>query len=323
MSNFQLWRIHLRPADRSTQGADEFCITNNILGFGWPLELRETVADLDEYWAGAERQYITEVPEGGYRSKSWRSAINALYWRMQVNDLVWTRTREGIYYLGRITGEWQYLADEDHRKVDICNFRSCEWLEVGTVDRVAGRIVNSLIRGRTLQQIKSESMRNFSRFLWNRVGASSHQYVLPRQRQDSDILELVSAEDCEDALGLYLQKRSGFAVIPGTCKSDTAAYEYVLTHRERKERAVVQVKQGTKDVLRATDYLELSKDNEVFLFSTGGNYDRNGENERIHFIDPNDIRTFLMEEEDFVGDRIATWLAWIQAMRNGCHSSVD
>jgi hypothetical protein len=185
------------------------------------------------------------------------------------------------------------------------------------VDKVAGGVVNSLIRGRTLQRINSADLENFSRFVWNNRRTSAHPYTLPAGRSQVDILQLISAEDCEDALGLYLQKHHGYAIIPGTCKSDTAAYEYVLTHRETGDKAVVQVKQGSSYCLRATDYLKLSEDNNVYLFSTTESYDREGGNDRIHFVRADDIRNFLREESGFIGDRLATWVRWEREVGGG------
>ncbi len=58
-----------------------------------------------------------------------------------------------------------------------------------------------------------------------------------------DIFALLSPLDHEDLAALYLQKE-GYLLVPSTIKSSTAAYEWVMFHRETGEKAVLQVKSG-------------------------------------------------------------------------------
>ena len=66
---------------------------------------------------------------------------------IQVNDLIWTRDTMGHYYLGRVTGPWEYLATPEALQADIVNisFSHCE-LDDDPVaaDDVPGKVVCEL-----------------------------------------------------------------------------------------------------------------------------------------------------------------------------------
>ena len=61
-----------------------------------------------------------------------------------------------------------------------------------------------------------------------------------------DLFDLIFPEDCEDIVGIYLQEKQGYRLIPSSCKLDTVKTEFVLKTAEGK--AHVQVKQGNVDL---------------------------------------------------------------------------
>lgn len=102
----KLWRINLKP--NSTGGIDDatgFCVERDVVGVGWPVQTNP--ATKEEYFALARQRY------GGKGKRGWSAAVRAVLHRMAPGDLVWTRDRRSVYYLGKIAGEWQPVRDEE------------------------------------------------------------------------------------------------------------------------------------------------------------------------------------------------------------------
>lgn len=81
----------------------------------------------------------------------------------------------------------------------------------------------------------------------------------------------LTAQDLEDLVAVYIQRRHGYLVLPGSRRPDTPAYEYVLRHPDGRT-AVVQVKGGRATVRRDANALPIDSVDEVFVFSPTGSY---------------------------------------------------
>ena len=135
------------------------------------------------------------ITAGGQRSMPFATG-----WRLVTS--VGHGILPGIYYLGRITGPWAYIATVDHRRADVVNIRQCEWIKVGPVDAVPGKVLGSLSRAsRTVQAVDDETVRIFSAYYYNGHTISAFRYELPAV--SPDIFSLLSSEDCEDLVALY------------------------------------------------------------------------------------------------------------------------
>ncbi|SRR5260221_937384 len=288
-----VWRINLKPGAQAGIDAREHCLTNGVVGVGWQIDYENGVITGEYYQTLAQEEY---------GDTSWWPAWNALYNKMDIGDLVWTRDWDGIYYLARITSEWLYDTSENAAAADIVNVRKCDWVKVGTAEAVPGKLVNCFIPARTLQKVQDDTVLTFSMITYNQKTNSS-QYPIPKLA-GMDIYSLLSSEDCEDALGLYLQYTQDYMIIPSTCKSHSIAYEYELIHRYSCQKAVVQVKNGYNS-LNADDYSNL--DEIVYLFTTKGNY-LGACNEKVRFIDPEIIRQFLFKKTDLLPEKMRTWV---------------
>lgn len=55
-----------------------------------------------------------------------RIASNTLINKVNYGDLIWFRDFDGIYYLGKIIGEWKYVDDEIFKCADLINVRPAE-----------------------------------------------------------------------------------------------------------------------------------------------------------------------------------------------------
>lgn len=296
-----VWRLNIKTAASDGVDPRRFCIDRQILGVGWPVDY-ESEIDWDTYYKRAEELYYNQGDNG------WWPALNAIKNRMKIEDLCWTRDWDGIYYLGRIVSDWIYRADQAHREADIINFRKCVWKKVGQVDAVPGKVVNSFIPARTLQAVDDESVQLYSQFLYNSLDGNQY-YELPVV--SPDIFSLISAEDCEDLVGIFLQEK-GYRIIPSSCREDTAAYEFVLKHNATGNTAVAQVKQGYVD-LAITDYTALSS--KVYLFTSHGSYIGEGVN-NVECISPDELLGFALAKRNVMSDRIKTWITIIEALKD-------
>ena len=112
-----IWRLTISPAAESGVDPRKFCIERNLLGVGWPVDRNAPLA-WDTYYDLGNETYYNQGDKG------WWPAVNAIRNRMEVNDLCWTRDRDGNYYIGRIEGHWEYRSTDDYRDADIVNVRA-------------------------------------------------------------------------------------------------------------------------------------------------------------------------------------------------------
>jgi hypothetical protein len=226
---------------------------------------------------------------------------------MKIDDLVWTRDKKGRYFLGRVTGDWYYDTSDENAKANIVNVRKCEWHEIGTVDKIPGKVVNCFIPRATVQRINDNTVKTFSKITYNQKSNSDFKYNVD-DLSGENIFTLLSPDDCEDALAIYLQVLHGYYLIPSSCKKDTAGYEYALKNKETGKIAVVQVKSGNTPLI-PDDFFELAKpDIDVYLFATSGNYGKGTSKANIKTIDPEVIRKFLYEQANLLPDKMSVWV---------------
>ncbi|SFM99769.1 hypothetical protein [Thermodesulforhabdus norvegica] len=284
----KLWRVHLRP---DADGVDpvDVCIQQEVIGIGWRVSKRPS--NRDEYWALGEKEY---------GDIGWSRAANAIGWRMEIGDLVWVRDFFGIYYVGKITGEWEYGDNPDNLKADIINIRPCKLYRVGT--NVAVKIINSFRPSATVQRIHDETAELFSVFVYNKVANDS--LPLPPIKK-IDIYSLLSDVDLEDIVSLYLQKEKGLLFIPSSRsrRNDTISYEYQLVDPQNAQPVFVQVKSGDI-VLNPSKYYKFP--HKFYLFSPAG-YTETSQREHIICIDKKDIDIFLESTRNLLPLNISAW----------------
>lgn len=288
-----VWRLTISTNAKDGVDPRRFCFERGILGVGWAVS-----ADGPLDWKTYERLGTAAFYERG--DKGWWPALNAIGNRMREGDLCWSRDRDANYYLGRVDGPWEYRAGGAYRDADVVNVRATRWVCVGVEDSVPGKVLNSLRARRTLQAVHDDSVRTYSMLTYNQAVRES-VYDLSGEARPLDLFALVSPEDCEDIVGLYLQEVHGYRLIPSTRRRDTPKTEFVL--RKPGGVALVQVKQG--DV--ALDPGDFGADHgepcEWFLFATGGNY-RGGDRAHVHCLDPDTLRNFAVENVGLMSGRV-------------------
>ena len=288
-----IWRLTISTDAKEGVDPRKFCFEGNILGVGWPVV---AASPLD--WGSYERLGTQEYYDRG--DKGWWPAVNAIRNRMKVGDLCWSRDWDGKYYLGRVVGPWEYRAASEHIDADVVNVRSCHWVSVGTEDAVPGKVLNSFRASRTLQAVHDNTIRFYSMLIYNQA-ISEAVYDLSDETRLLDWFALISPEDCEDIVGLYLQETLGYRLIPSTCRHDTLKTEFVL--RKRGGKALVQVKQGGITLDRSEFEIDSREPCDWFLFTTSGQY-QGDEVPHVHCLDPDTLRNFAVENVGLMSGRI-------------------
>ena len=297
-----IWRINIKTDAIPGVNPHTFCIQNQILGVGWPVN-QDSPLDKDAYYNLGVVRYYNQGDKG------WWPAINAVLYRMQSNDLCWTRDRDGNYYIGRIDGEWEYRSEPNYIEADVVNIRPCKWFEIGGVDSVPGKVLNSFRAGRTVQAMDDKHDKTvsfYSKLKYNEL-SGGNAYNLPSDNE-LNLFDLIWPEDCEDIVGIYLQEKLGYRLIPSTCKNDTLKTEFVLKNTAGRT-AYVQVKQNVS--LNINDYAQnLGHLCDWYLFTTNGEY-YGGEHAHVHCLNPEDMRNFTLNYRNLMSGRVQTFIAYI------------
>ena len=299
-----VFRIHIRPYGGAgdPRRSFEYCRNHGILGMGWAVEkMGRSCLSWDEYIAAAENEY-------GYSDVS---NVRYLKREVEVNDLIWTRDRDGRYYLGRVVSPWEYFANEESLQADIVNFCRCELFPLD-VDEVPGKVVACFRPPKVIQAIRDPTMGIYSQLLWNRLSSNEEPYALESQAT-SDIYAFLDDKATEDVVAIYLQMR-GWLLVPESRQADTMGYEYVLINRETFERAVVQVKTGHTSLNR-DDWSDFGNET-VFLFQSYGNY-TGSEHRKVECIDPDELRSFIFSNRELLPRSIKHWVDFLRPPDSG------
>jgi hypothetical protein len=182
-----------------------------------------------------------------------------------VDDLVWIRDRKGIYFLTKIVGSWSYDDSAAARAHDMAGIYPVEFVKVGKVENVPGKVRAAFRAPNTFQRIADATAENYSQLLYSELSGQSP--IAYSKIESKDFFSLLSDRDIEDLVLIYLQLQ-GWILIPSTRDKDTQHTEFRLVHARTAIKADVQVKSGLTR-LSAGNY----KDEEnVFLFASSGEY---------------------------------------------------
>ena len=96
----------------------------------------------------------------------------------------------------------------------------------------------------------------------------------------------------------------GYLLLPSTCKLATAAYEWVMRHKDHGGRATAQVKSGHDD-LNIKDFSTFP--GQVYLFTSKGRYLGDAVS-HIRCLSPEELRKFIDEREPLLSERVKVWL---------------
>jgi hypothetical protein len=246
---------------------------------------------LDEYFNLGAEAYGDEWGSG-------RSAV-ALMASMKTDDLVWMRSPDGVYHLCGVDGPWEYRDLPENKDADVVNIRAVKIVEVGVSTYVPGKVISCFIPARTVQRINDATALAYSQRLWAELNGKA---IPEAEGGPADLFSLISSEDCEDLISVYLQAQ-GWMVYPAQRKADTLAYEFVLRHKSDFREAVVQVKTGWSPV----DLSALPPSVDVaFAFQPNAQYQ--GQNSKAVIISREEILKFVTANPRLIPPTVQLWL---------------
>ena len=244
-----LWTCSMKTKEKIKGSAIRYCLEKGYVGVGYAVDKSGRKYPKTK----KEALRLCEKREDWKENKRswWYTPVNNVLNELAINDFVWTRTSNGIFYLGKIEGDWEYLNSPLSFELDIHHVRKCKWIELGRI--VAGSITRQFSTyGKALAQIKSEKPFStvYSTIVWNEKNKKDKLYIdnalLAKEIKASSIFNFLPPSELEDIIGLYLQFKKRYAIIPSTLhgKSTTPMIEFIMVHRKTGDRAAVQVKSG-------------------------------------------------------------------------------
>lgn len=213
----------------------------------------------------------------------------------RIGDLVWiVDTKKGVFHLAQIRGDYYYKRMDGESGPEAVHRFNVDWVKCGLAPQdVPGGVKNALRVGSTYCRIRNEASRIYS--------AKLAGIVLPFGAT-TDFIALLDDQALEDLVGLYLQHKLNGPLIPSTCKSDTAAIEFVVRSWDGTRAAVVQVKSGQQ---RISDTLK-GWSQERFLFAASGGYPPHLDGAEI--IDRNLLINFAWEYKCLLPNTVTCWM---------------
>lgn len=163
-----VFRVQLKPSHNCKKFSEvlDFCRKKGIIGVGW-AEVNST----DDSYDSLKKQCDALKRQGAVYEgdKGVFKAVNAIR-QMKSGDYVWTREGGSIsnYYLCKVNSLlWKdRIITSAHLEHDIANYVGCDWIFVGTEDKVPGKVVNSFRARATVQHIND--VESISDFIWNK-----------------------------------------------------------------------------------------------------------------------------------------------------------
>ncbi|SKC19639.1 hypothetical protein [Dyadobacter psychrophilus] len=291
-----LWRLHIRPDPKNGKTHDDvvdYCIKNNISGIGWPVS--EEVKSPSEYEQAVRKKYNGSVPSVIFANKP------------VPGEYIWARDLNGKYYLGCIKSDWFYSNDPLHIELDIPNQRECEWIEIGSEENIPGKIIACFRPAKSFQAIHEPLMHQFTKWAFSReIDRNKFETDLTSEGiTEATFFKFIGADDCEDVVGLYLQKIKGYCIIPSSCKPATIGYEFILKHSITSQTAVAQVKQGNVGL---DERLRGIADH-IYLFSTNGKVQADSDD--VTVLSASELFYFVCKHRNILPSRINYWLDFL------------
>lgn len=285
-----LYRIHIRPqgGTASVNTTFKYCLDNGILGVGWRVKNLENTTDWNLYYEKAKAHY-NNLNQCKYIKKY-----------IKKDDLVWTRDRQGKYYLVKVNSGWEYFTTNENNQqdIDIANIFRVDFAEIPT-DVVSGKVIACFRASRTMQEISGRENLEYAKYLWNKF--SNNQYYDVNFSEFTNIFTMLDDKETEDIVFLYLQDL-GWYVVPNSRESDTISFEYFLVNKITKEKARVQVKTG-KTTLNQQNYTKF--DEKIFLFQSNDLY-KGINTDNVVAIRSSDILDFMKNSLDWLPSNFKT-----------------
>lgn len=289
-------RINLKTDCENRRELIDFCLMGDqqFLVIGWSY-IYKKCKDIHDY-----RDFYRAVKDDVSRINH---AFN-VFWYTSKGDLFWTRDLEGNYWICRATGASQIKYDET---MDIGAVVPVVAYKVGM--QVPGQIKASFNRprGGIAEGIHDEMIIEYSKYMYNLLSnTEGYNY----KKVDGSILDNLPDFELEELVISYLQLKRNYYVLSNSIanKSTTIKIEceFIGRDKNKKEKAVVQVKGGKVKSIDAMDYRDYVDDGYiVYLYASEIKNIDNVSN--CIEITRNDLMEFYAEYKLILPESITKW----------------
>ena len=294
-----LYRIHLKTDATSRQNLVDFCLNekNPQFAIGWSY-LHEKQPGIKS----AEDLSRAHFQQNGTNKRPLQTFAG-----LQVDDLIWTRDLNGIYYLGRVKATPYAKCISE---LDIGALVPVELLKIGT--SLPGNITSRFTRSGlspTVERIKDSSAIAYSQDLYN--SKTGKEYYKDYSGYSYDLFEMLPPLDLEELVIDYLQIKYDYYLSKNSvAKLDTTIkVECELFPRKAGALppAVLQVKGGNKSV-SPYDFVDYVSDGKrVFLFFSNQQY--GDQLDGITCITKNELVDFIKKNLSILPPAIQRWIS--------------
>lgn len=237
-------RINLKTDCENRKELLEFCLKGDkqFLAIGWSYIYKKNkdIHDYEDFYQAVQGD-VTRI----------NHAVN-IFRNTSENELFWTRDLEGNYWICRATGKAQIKCDYT---MDIGAVLPIIAYKVGM--QVPGQIKASFNRprGGIAEGIHEKIIIEYSKYMYNMLsGTEKYDY----EKIEGSILDNLPDFELEELVISYLQLKKNYYVLSNSIanKSTTIKIEceFMGRDKEKREKAVVQVKGGKDKRIDAMDY---------------------------------------------------------------------
>lgn len=304
-----VWRLQTRTGSGHIC---EYCLNNSVAAMGWSL------SDISE----AERNNIKTFAEfSSYAELFYENfdSVKRLESDVRPGDLIWMRYN-GIYYIGRVdeSSKWVFNSSKEATEADASNqLTNIKWQhhEISDEDTVPGVIATAFIKGSTFQRINKSGAMEYSALLYDRLAGTEYYSDIKLELSEANFYSLLSPEDSEDLLCLWLYHKYGYIAIPSTNKIATQLYECVLVDPKDGKHIYVQVKKGNIEI-DADVYKDLN--GIVWFLNTEGTIKNIDKYTNMHIVKPTELYEFALSEEseNIMSESIKLWTSFLTMQNN-------
>ena len=231
----------------------------------------------EEYQKLALKTYINKDKQIDTNKKpdSRMGVVNASnnIFEMSKGDICFTRSKENIYYVGRVMDDYPILAEYEVTWIlakEASWLRKIYWYKLGREDDVPSNIVGWFMERRehTITVTNDENKISLSNLLINEKENQNYNIEKITINHDNYISTL-STHMLEELVCLYLQAKLNYYLYISSWKKTTKLFEYILVEKDTHKQAYVQTKVDEKIDLKYFNTEEY-KDAKIYVLSGEG-----------------------------------------------------
>jgi len=298
----RIWRLQIRPQHARGALAEQWCFRGapgGRAGIGWGLPVKpSTVAEAFEM---AELYYSKDL-----HTDSWKAPYDAFLNQCRAGDLIWARSSSGPFFLGQVTGDWDYDESGEARRAGIFHWRPCAWRDMGTL--VPGAVSRFFSTADTLASVEGGAARYFSARSWNEH-PSVEPYALPESR-GLGYFDFLDQKGLEALVASWLQLEKGYYLMPNPKGLRGPSHDPgMFISRADGGRAVAYASLENFPV-RMSNFRLLQKDTKAFVFAPQGRIVGDAP-DNVEFISKQELLDFVDQYREVLPKGVAYWNEYV------------